>query len=265
MERVMNHRASNPAEGWPRIGLVLGGGLFFLPVAYLVLLSFSDSWFAPHLFPSRITLRNWALLFGSQSDLLTSLAYSIVLSVVVAALSTGMGFLAGRYVSYHRRRIYWLRIVYLPFAVSPIVLGTLLMNLYLRLGIAGSFFGVILSQFTIIVSFSILFFDGFWTHTVRSLEEDAESLGCSNWQRFRLVTVPVAREAIQICFLQAFLISWYQYGITLLVGGGRVRTLPILVYDYIGEANPYVAAIASLLLTLPPLALLVMRRKSASI
>jgi len=260
----MNYYASSRPTRLSRTGLVMAGGLVLLPVVYLVLLSFSASWFAPLRFPSRLTLSNWTSLVGIQSDILVSVAYSIILSLVVASLSTGVGFLAGRYISYHRRRTYWLRAIYLPFAVSPIILGTLLMNLYLRLGLSGSYVGVLLAQFTIVAAFSILFFDGFWTQTVRSLEEDAQSLGCGHWQRFYLVTLPVARVAIQVCFLQAFLISWYQYGITLLVGGGRVRTLPILVYDYIGESNPYVAAIASLLLSVPPLILVLARRKRAT-
>ncbi len=59
-----------------------------------------------------------------------------------------------------------------------------------------------------------------------------------------------------ICFFQTFLISWFQYGLTLLIGAGKVQTLPIKVYDYVNEANIFYAAMASCLLILPPAALL---------
>jgi putative spermidine/putrescine transport system permease protein len=41
---------------------------------------------------------------------------------------------------------------------------------------------------------------------------------------------------------------------------GKVETLTILVYRYISEANPYLAALAGLLLLIPPLVLLFVNR-----
>lgn len=55
--------------------------------------------------------------------------------------------------------------------------------------------------------------------------------------------------------------SWVQYGVTLMVGGGKVQTLPVLVYFYVNEANITFAAMASLLLTLPPLLLLAFNKQ----
>jgi putative spermidine/putrescine transport system permease protein len=37
---------------------------------------------------------------------------------------------------------------------------------------------------------------------------------------------------------------------------GRVQPLPVKVYGYIGEANPFLAALSSCLLVFPPLVLL---------
>ena len=58
-----------------------------------------------------------------------------------------------------------------------------------------------------------------------------------------------------VCFFQTFLISWFQYGLTLLVGSGKVETLPLKVYDYVSEANLGYAAVAGCLLVLPPVLL----------
>lgn len=59
-----------------------------------------------------------------------------------------------------------------------------------------------------------------------------------------------------MCFFQAFLISWFEYGLTTLIGIGKVQTLTVKVFQYIGEANIFHAALASLLLALPPAGLL---------
>ena len=41
-----------------------------------------------------------------------------------------------------------------------------------------------------------------------------------------------------------------------LIGGGAVKTLPLKVYDFVFEANPAYAALASCLLVVPPVVLL---------
>jgi ABC-type spermidine/putrescine transport system permease subunit II len=233
------------------------------PLFYLLLLSLSQRWFFPDLLPGTLTIDHWLRLSGSSSPFLRSLIVSVLISATVAFLGTSLGFVTGRYIGYHRKREKILRLVYLPFALSPVILGTMLMNLYLRTGLAGSFTGVVLAQLTLAFGFTIIFFDGFWTRRMRAMEEDARSLGCNSRQRFRYVLIPVSADAVRICFFQTFLISWYQYGLTLLVGSGRIRTLPLLVYEYIGEANPYTAAVASLLLTIPPVIVLLASRRFA--
>jgi len=70
------------------------------------------------------------------------------------------------------------------------------------------------------------------------------------------VLIPMSKLALLICFFQTFLISWFEYGLSSVIGLGQVRTLTIAVYQYIGESNQFVAALASCLIALPPLLLL---------
>ncbi|MEO1805346.1 MAG: ABC transporter permease, partial [Bacteroidota bacterium] len=51
-------------------------------------------------------------------------------------------------------------------------------------------------------------------------------------------------------------ISWFEYGLTTLIGVGKIQTLTLKVYQYVNEANIYFAALASCLLFLPPLILI---------
>ncbi|MDX1591815.1 MAG: hypothetical protein R3283_07625, partial [Balneolaceae bacterium] len=56
-------------------------------------------------------------------------------------------------------------------------------------------------------------------------------------------------------------ISWFEYGLTQFIGVGKVQTLTVMVYRYVSEANPYLAALAGVLLILPPITLLLINRK----
>ena len=55
-----------------------------------------------------------------------------------------------------------------------------------------------------------------------------------------------------VAALFAFLISWSQYLLTLLIGGGQVITLPMLLFSAASGGNPSLVAILSLVFVAPP-------------
>ena len=64
------------------------------------------------------------------------------------------------------------------------------------------------------------------------------------------------RPSLRTALFQTFLLSWFDFGLTNLLSVGKVRTLTVQVFTYVGEANAQLAAVASLLLLLPPALLL---------
>jgi putative spermidine/putrescine transport system permease protein len=64
-----------------------------------------------------------------------------------------------------------------------------------------------------------------------------------------------------LCFFQSFLVSWFEYGLTQFIGLGKVKTLTVMVFNFINEANLFYAALACVLLVLPPIVLLYMNKK----
>jgi putative spermidine/putrescine transport system permease protein len=223
------------------------------PFAVLVLLSVAERWRFPAAWPPGWQPERWGEALGDP--VAGSLGVSLVVSFAVALIATAAGFVTGKYVAAHRRSRALLFLAYLPFALSPVILGVCLLFLYLKLGLVGTIPGVVAAQCIFAFGFAIVFFSAFWTPEVRAYEDLVRTLGGSTWQVYRRALVPVARGAILLCFVQTFLLSWFQYGLTLLVGAGAVQTLPIQVFAYVNEANPYVAAVAALVLAAPPLAL----------
>lgn len=244
-----------------RLALIAFAATVLLPFVYLVALSLSTRWNYPLLLPEAYSISAWRLALSANMPVTETLLRSLFISSLVATVSTVLGFVTGRTISRHRHRRRLLAAAYVPFIFSPVILGTTLMYFYLKAGLAGSITGVILSQIMFAFGFAIVFFDGFWTPDTRVMEEEARSLGCSGMHLFTRVLIPLSKSAIWLCLVQTFLISWFQYGLTLLIGAGRVRTLPLLVYEFVNEANPYLAAVASLLLILPPVLILLFNRR----
>jgi putative spermidine/putrescine transport system permease protein len=226
------------------------------PLAYLALLSVAGPWEFPEILPRSFRFDRWTLLLGRQPALFESLLVSLFVSTTVGALSTLAGFVTARAVAYHRRRATLLFLAYLPFAVSPVILGVSLLYVYIRLGLVATVAGVVLSHTIFAYGFAVVYWVPFWNAEKLAFEDLVRTLGGTTAQAYRLVLLPLSRGPLLVCFFQAFLSSWFQYGLTVLVGSGKVDTLPLRVYAYVFEANLGYAAVASCLLVVPPLVLL---------
>lgn len=230
--------------------------LCLFPFVYLIVLSLVSDWAFPEVVPRALSVDLWRRVLGGSAGLGASFLLSMGISATVAGASTLAGFVTGKFIAYHPRRSALLFLAYVPYVMSPVVLGACLMYLYIKAELTGNVFGVLLAQTMFAYGFSIVFFSAFWNAEIKALEDLVYTLGGSMLQAYRRVLLPVSAGALLICFFQTFLISWFQYGLTVLIGAGKVQTLPVKVYEYIGEANVYYAAIASCLLILPPALLL---------
>ncbi len=244
----------------PRFALWVLGGLFVAPVLYLGLVSVASDWPYPNVVPAGLSLKAWRLAFGTGSGIASGLGVSLLISGFVGLASTAVGFVASRYIAYspNRRRI--VITAYVPFAMSPVIVAAMLTYFYIRLGLAGTITGVVLAQTMFASGFAIVFFLAFWNQRLRAIEGLVRTLGGTSWDAFRFGILPLSRGMLMTCFFQTFLISWFQYGLTLLVGSGRVQTLPLIVFGYLNEAGVALAAVASCLLVAPPLLLLWINR-----
>ena len=232
-----------------------------LPLIYLAVLAVSGDWQPPRLWPQGLRFDRLRNVLGSSTGLFGSLILSLAIALVVAAGSTALGFITSRHLANSSRLSLWLVLAYMPFAISPVVLATCLLFFFIKAQLSGTLLGVVLAQIMLAYGFASVLLLGLWNPHKRGLEEVARTLGANPRQVWLQVLLPASLPLLRVCFFQTFLISWAQYGMTLMIGAGRVRTLPLRVFDYAFEADPAYAAVASLLLILPPLLLLWVERR----
>lgn len=235
--------------------------VIIFPFFFLLLLSMSSGWRFPNLLPEYFGLKNWVQIAGSESDLSYSFVISLVISLSVAVSSTLAGFFISRYVSYSRKKGFLTLLTYFPYILAPVVFGACLSFYFLKLGIFGTTFGVILAQFIIAFPYALIFFSSFWNEKIKSYEDLVATLGGGSWTTFRNVLLPMSKGLMLICFFQTFLISWFEYGLTSIIGVGKVQTLTIKVFLFIKESNFYYGAMSCCLLIIPPVVLIYINKK----
>ncbi|MEH0157260.1 ABC transporter permease subunit [Limibacter armeniacum] len=232
-----------------------------LPFLLMGLLSVSKGWFYPDIFPKSFTLGHWQLLLHQESELQQSLLLSLLMALGVASVATLLGFWVSKELAYAKQRNTWLLLAYWPFVLSPVVLAILLQRFFIYAGLSVSFIGVSLGQLLLAFPYTVILFQSFWSNYILELYQQSVTLGASTVQVFRQILLPIAAPILLICFFQTFLISWFEYGLTQLIGVGKIKTLTILVFKYVNEANIFHAALASLLLMLPPCLLLWLNKR----
>ncbi|MEQ9438817.1 MAG: ABC transporter permease subunit [Cyclobacteriaceae bacterium] len=246
---------------WKPYVLTLLVLLILFPFVYLVLLSLASEWRFPQVLPAYFGLRNWQALFISETGLLSSFLISVLISLSVATVSTLSGFLISRTVSYHPRKQMLTLLTYFPYILAPVVFAACLSFFFLKLGLFGKATGVIIAQFMIAFPYALIFFSSFWGQRTQRFEELVATLGGTSVQSFLRVLLPMAKGMLLICFFQTFLISWFEYGLTSVIGVGKVQTLTIKVFLFIKEANFYYGALSCCLLIFPPVLLLYLNKR----
>jgi putative spermidine/putrescine transport system permease protein len=235
--------------------------IILFPFVVLFTLSMGRNWAYPNVLPNVWTLQNWQNIWSLNADLSQSLILSLLLSTGVAAVVTLLSFITAKHLSFSRHKHRWLLLAYFPYVFAPVILGACLQFFFLKLGWSGSVWGVLLAQLFIAYPFGVILFSGFWNEQTRAMEQLTATLGGNSLQTYIKVLLPIAKNALLICFFQTFLISWFEYGLTTIIGVGKVQTLTVKVFQYVNEANIFYAALASCLLIFPPVALLWVNKK----
>ena len=227
-----------------------------VPLGVLLVRSVSREWFFPTLLPAHADLESWTALLSGRLG--PALATSVVLAIGTGALAAAAAFPIGRAMADLRgwRRAVAAGCAFLPVAVPPIALGTGLHVTFLTLGLGGTAGGVLLAHLIPALGYASLFYLGVFASYDRGLEQEARGLGASPAQVLRHVTLPLLRRPMAEAAALGFLVSWAQVPLTLLVGGGAVRTLPLEVLAYIQAGQDRFAATGALLLVLPAVAVL---------
>ncbi|WP_010586766.1 ABC transporter permease [Schlesneria paludicola] len=226
--------------------------MILLPFALMVLISLGSGWAFPRLLPDRMDLAAWRHFLSDRDQMLIAIATSAVMSLTVGVFSVSGGLLIGRAVRRTGSRFAHF-LIYLPFVISPVVVGICLYDLLIRMRVIGNVVGVILMQTVFALSFSSVFFYELWSPRAERLEQLVSNFGGSRWDVWRHAVFPQISGLILVCFLQTALYSWLDYGIVSIVGGGYVPSVTTRLFGYIREASVNQAAQASLILLAPAL------------
>lgn len=230
--------------------------LYLILIAPLILFAayaFSTRWFFPQPFPVEWTTVTFQRALDDARTL-SSMVQGIWIAILVSMISLLLALPAARVLGLRKfrgRQLAWL-LLFLPTIVPPLAIGMGLNILFLRIGLAGTIAGVVLAHIIPTLPYTIFTLSSAFARFDENYEFQALALGASPWHILFKVTLRMLTPSIVVATLFAFLISWSQYLLTLLIGGGQIITLPVLLFSAASGGNPATLATLSLLFITPP-------------
>jgi spermidine/putrescine transport system permease protein len=223
----------------------------FVPVGYIFALSFNQPTgrSASAEFEA-FTWSNWTSICEPEG-LCESLRLSIGVSLTATLLATLLGTLMAFALVRHsfRGRSASNLLIFLPMATPEVVMGSSLLAMFVSVG-----FDSVLGFITIVIA-HVLFCLSFVVVTVKArlsgmdsrLEQAAMDLYATEWQAFRLVTLPLAMPGIVAAALLSFSLSFDDFIVTNFTAGQSV-TFPLYVYGAkLKEFPPQLFVVGSLM------------------
>ncbi|MEY8042109.1 ABC transporter permease [Saccharopolyspora cebuensis] len=191
-----------------------------------------------------------------------------------AAAATAVALLAGLPVAYLLARLevpgkpVLRALIAVPFVLPTIVVG---MAFRAVLGADAGVWAIVLANAFFNVAVVARTVGGLWAHLDRRAEDAARSLGASRLRAFGSVTLPALMPALGSAAAVVFLFCATSFGVVLVLGGGRYRTLETEIYlrtvqllDLSGAAALSLLQVAAVLAALL-LAAVARRRREAAL
>jgi multiple sugar transport system permease protein len=245
------------------VALFIGAAFVLLPLFWIVDTAFKpvgDAFVIPPKFIYTPTLGNFNSLLGGQyNQYIDDMGHSAIIMGISVAFALLLGVPAGYGLARSRFRgsgaiTGWLIVAYI---VPALVYIVPLYAIYTRLDISGTYLSMILYYETFEMPFVVFMMRSYFSDVPRELEDAARVDGCSRWQAFRKVMLPLVIPGLSTVTILACILSWGEFFGALIFTGSSTITAPVAIEQYIGldSSNWSDLAAAALLLVVPVLVL----------
>lgn len=236
---------------------------FYGPMLNMVILAFANRYEAPAIIPQEFGFKWWDYIF-SQKSLVSSMIQSFVVAIVTTLVSMVFCIPAAYSIArfkYPGRKLFMLSFL-LTNAFPKLGIFTSIAVLFYKYRLMGTYPGVVIIHMIHSMMFMVWLPSSAFRSVHRQQEEAARDVGAGPVRTFFKVTMPMAMPGIAVATLYTFLGSMEEAQGTMLVGMGRIQTMPVAMYGIILDSTAVqIGAVFAILLIIPSVVMIFIMRK----
>lgn len=256
----LQHRWTTEVFVWA-VAMLLA--LFILgPLGWLGLHAFATNWTYPRLLPDGWTFRWWTVVFSDSSlnvAIHNSLVFAPITVVISAFICLPAAYSLSR-VPFPGRRLVLVGL-FATNAFPKMGLFVTMSTMFTALNLMNTVTGILIVHILGTIVFMTWLPAAAFSAVPRSLEEAASDAGASWWRTFFTITLPIAWPGILVALVMSFLASFDESQGTYLVGAPTYMTMPTEMYSLVLNSPRQVAAVFSIILTIPSVFLMLLARR----
>jgi putative spermidine/putrescine transport system permease protein len=214
--------------------------------------------------PQGFSIR-WFIAFAHSKPFINAMLMSLRLAIFTLLITLTLGTMSAYFVVRFGGRLRGLIRVLMtaPLLFPAVISGAALLIYYYQ--VTGwrnrTFIGLLMGHVLITSPYVFLTISSTLYNFDISLEEAARSLGAGKFKTFIKITMPLIKSGLIAGGMFAFIVSWGQFPISLLLAGIGLTTLPIQLFDYVRWSfDPTAAAAAAISILLALIAVIVVQR-----
>jgi spermidine/putrescine transport system permease protein len=230
------------------VGLVLA--FLYLPIVIMALMSFNASPF--YQLPLDWSTRWYSALSGN-AGLISATWNSIRIALITTAIATILGTAAA--IALHRHSFRGKRVLqtllFPPIAIPWLITGTAMLIFFYGTGIGRGLHAILLGHVALALPYVVIVVLARLSTMAPELEEAARSLGASQWQVTRRVTLPWIAPGVVAGALFAFAVSFDQFVVSYFLATPGQTTLPVEIYAAIRKGfTPEINAVSTIIIAI---------------
>ena len=242
-------------------------GFVLAPVVLVVWISFFSQQLI--LFPPKGYSLAWYQNILNQKNFINAFILSFQVALAATAISMIIGLLAS--IGLTRFKLpgkSTLQSLFLsPLVVPVIITGMAMYIFFIRLQrmmgieLVPSFMVLVLAHVIITIPWTVRLITAGLTGINDELEEAAMDLGASKWRAFWRVTLPIIRPSIVAAGIFAFIFSFGNLEVSLMLVSPGETTIPIEILNYVfWKVDPTIAAVATVKIVITGILMLIADR-----
>ncbi len=211
---------------------------FLFPIIWTVMMSLKetvDALAMPPVWLFKPTFKNYLSVWGDGRFLqygINSLIVALSATLIGVALATPAAYIFARYKP--RGQQYLLFGILSTRMIPQVTFMIPFFIVFSRLRILDTYPAIIIMHLTIILGFVIWMMRSYFLEIPVELEEAAMIDGCSHFQAFVRVILPLAAPGLATSAIFSFIYSWNEFLYAMVVTGTNTKTIPLGVYNWVG-------------------------------